>query len=41
MIFLNYAKVPVNKWYKFFVPLMVIYFLLSFVTLGIAIAIGF
>lgn len=41
MIFLNYAKVPVNKWYKFFVPLMIIYFLLSFVTLGIAIAIGF
>ena len=41
MIFLNYAKVPVNKWYKFFVPLMVIYFILSFVTLGIAIAIGF
>ena len=41
MIFLNYAKVPVNKWYKFFVPLMVIYFVLSFVTLGVAISIGF
>lgn len=41
MIFLNYAKVPVQKWYKFFLPLMAIYFLFAFVSMGVAIAIGF
>ncbi len=41
MIFLNYAKVPVQKWYKFFVPLMAVYFVFSFVAMGVAIAIGF
>ena len=41
MIFLNYAKVPVQKWYKFFVPLMAIYFVFSFVAMGVAIIIGF
>lgn len=41
LIFLNYGKVPLNKWYKFFLPLMGIFFLLSFVTLAIATKIGF
>ncbi|MEG1048918.1 MAG: AbgT family transporter [Oscillospiraceae bacterium] len=41
LIFLSYAKVPLNKWYKFFVPLMFIFFGVAVVTLGIAISIGF
>lgn len=41
LIFLNYGKVPINKWYKFFVPLMLIFFLIAFVSLAIAIKIGF
>ncbi len=41
LIFLNYGKVPLNKWYKFFVPLMLIFFALAFVFLFIAIQIGY
>jgi len=41
MIFLSYGKVSIQKWWKFFVPLMIVFFLLSFVSLGIAIATGF
>lgn len=41
MIFLSYGKVSIQKWWKFFVPLMVIFFVLSFVFLGIAISTGF
>lgn len=41
MIFLSYGKVPISKWYKFFVPLMCVYFAISVVALGAAIAIGF
>lgn len=41
LIFLDYGKVPINKWWKFFVPLMVIFFLMSFIFLGIAINIGY
>lgn len=41
LIFLNYGKVPIGRWYKFFVPLMFIFFILSVVTVGIAIQIGY
>ena len=41
MIFMNYARVSVPKWYKFFVPLMVIYFIFAFVAMFVAIQIGF
>ena len=41
LIFLDYGKVPINKWWKFFVPLMVIFFLMAFIFLGIAINIGY
>lgn len=41
LIFLNYAKVPINRWYKFFLPLMAIFFIIAFVSLAIAINIGF
>lgn len=41
MIFLNYAKVPVQKWYKFFIPLMAIYFIFAFIAMFVAISIGF
>ena len=41
MIFLTYGKVPIQKWWKFFVPLMIAFFVLAFVALGIAIGTGF
>ena len=41
MIFLSYGKVSIQKWWKFFVPLMLIFFVISFASLGIAIATGF
>lgn len=41
LIYLNYAKVPINKWYKFFVPLMGLFFLVAIISLRIAISIGF
>ncbi len=41
LIFLEYAKVPLNKWYKFFVPFMVLLFGVAVVTLAIATNIGF
>jgi uncharacterized ion transporter superfamily protein YfcC len=41
LIWLNYGKVPIQKWWKFFVPLMLIFFLLAFVALGVAVSIGF
>lgn len=41
LIFLNYGKVPLNKWYKFAVPILLIFFLMSIIFLLIAIKIGF
>jgi len=41
LIFLNYGKVPLNRWYKFFVPLMFIFFIVAFIFLAIAINVGF
>lgn len=41
LIFLNYAKVPVGKWYKFLWPLLIIMFVLSVIFLFIAIQIGY
>lgn len=41
LIFLDYAKVPINKWYKFFVPLMIIFFGVAVVSLAVATSIGF
>ncbi|HHX24773.1 MAG TPA: YfcC family protein [Thermoanaerobacterales bacterium] len=41
LIFLNYGKVPIERWYKFFLPLMGIFFILAFIFLAIAINIGF
>lgn len=41
MIFLSYGKVSIQKWWKFYVPLMAIYFLIAFASLGVAIATGF
>ena len=41
LIFLNYGKVPLNRWYKFITPLLVIYYLIAAVSLLIAIQVGF
>lgn len=41
LIFLNYGKVPINRWYKFFLPLMAIFFVIAIASLAIAIKIGF
>ncbi len=41
LIFLSYGKVPINKWYKFFTPLMLIFFMMAFIFLAIAINIGY
>lgn len=41
LIFLNYGKVPIDRWYKFFLPLMGIFFILAFVFLAIALKTGF
>lgn len=41
LIYLNYAKVPINKWYRFFVPLMVLFFVLAIAVLGVATSIGY
>lgn len=41
LMFLGYAKVPLNKWYKFFVPLMVIFFGVAFASLAVAVSIGY
>ncbi len=41
LIFLQYAKVPLPKWYKFFVPLMCIFFAIAIAAIVIAVNIGF
>ena len=41
MIFLGYAKVPIQKWWRFFLPLMGIFFLIAFLSLAIAVGIGY
>lgn len=41
LIWLNYGKVPIQRWWKFFVPLMIIFFVISFVTLAVAVSIGY
>ncbi|HIY07740.1 MAG TPA: AbgT family transporter [Firmicutes bacterium] len=41
LIFLNYGKVPLNKWWKFFTPLMIIFLLMSFGFLAFAINTGY
>ena len=41
LIFLNYGKVPISKWYKFFVPLMGIFFVIALISVYIAIQIGY
>ena len=41
MIFLSYGKVSIQKWWKFFVPLMIAFYVVAFAALGIAIATGF
>lgn len=41
LIFLNYGKVPINKWYRFFIPLMAIFFVLAIIVLAIAVKIGY
>ncbi len=38
LIFLGYGKVPIQKWYKFFVPLMVIFFIIGFMAVGVSIS---
>ena len=35
LIFLNYGKVPIERWYKFFLPLMGIFFILAFIFLAL------
>ena len=40
MIFLNYGKVPIQKWWKFFCPLMAIFFLIALVSLVVATSLG-
>ncbi|MDR7869264.1 MAG: AbgT family transporter [Tissierellaceae bacterium] len=41
LIFLNYGKVPLTKWYKFVIPLLLIFFAMAIAFLLIAINIGF
>ncbi|HYF83417.1 MAG TPA: AbgT family transporter [Clostridia bacterium] len=41
LIFLNYGKVPIQRWYKFIIPYLSILFLIAFIVLFIAIKIGF
>ncbi len=41
LIFLNYGKVPLAKWYKFIIPLLLIFFAMAIAFLLIAINIGF
>ena len=41
MIFLGYGKVSIQKWWKFFVPLMLIFFVLAAGALIVAIQTGF
>lgn len=41
LIFLSYAKVPINRWYKFLWPLLVILYALAILFLFIAISIGY
>jgi uncharacterized ion transporter superfamily protein YfcC len=41
LIFLNYAKVPLNKWYRFVLPILGIFFLMAVIFLAIAIQIGY
>ena len=40
LIFLSYGKVPIQKWWRFFVPLMLIFFIIGFISVGVAINIG-
>ncbi len=41
LIFLNYGKVPLNKWYRFYLPLMCVFFAVAVISVGIAIQIGY
>lgn len=41
LIFLDYGKVSINKWWKFFVPLMAIFFIIAVIFLAVAINIGY
>lgn len=41
LIFLNYGKVPINRWYKFYLPLMAIFFAIAVAFLAVAIKTGF
>ena len=41
LIFLNYGKVPLNRWYKFIIPLLLIFFAMAIVFLVIAINTGY
>ena len=40
LIFLGYGKVSIQKWWKFFVPLIIIFFAIAFVSVGIAVSMG-
>lgn len=41
LIFLNYGKVPLNRWYKFVLPLLGIFYLIAAGSLLLAIKVGF
>lgn len=41
IIFLNYGKVSIQKWWKFFIPLMLIFFGIAFVAVTVAVSIGY
>ena len=41
LIYLGLAKVPLQKWYKFILPLHGLYFILEFVFLFIAVQTGY
>jgi len=41
LIFLNYGKVPLNKWYRFVIPLLLMFLVVAIIFLIIAINIGF
>lgn len=41
LMFLSYGKIPYKKWMRFFAPLLIAFYIVAFVTLFIAIQIGY
>lgn len=41
LIYLSYGRVSIQRWWKFFIPLMIIYFLFAFASVFVALQMGF